>query len=175
MARVPYLDDTTNPELKALCDRIRAERGGRVLNLYRALLNSPRIAEGWLNLFTAIRQQADLPAQYRELAIMLIAVINGADYEYQGHVPFALKAGLTQEQLDDLPAWRKSPRYDAKQRGVLEYTECMTRNVHVPDEVFALVRPHFEPRQLVELTATIAGYNLVSRFLEAMHIDPEHG
>ena len=34
---------------------------------------------------------------------MLIAVINGADYEYQGHIPFALKAGLTQEQLDDLP------------------------------------------------------------------------
>jgi alkylhydroperoxidase family enzyme len=64
--------------------------------MYRALLNSPKIAEGWLTLFTAIRQQADLPDQYRELAIMLIAVINGADYEYQGHVPFALKAGLTQ-------------------------------------------------------------------------------
>ena len=46
VARVPYLDDTTNPELKALCDRIRAERGGRVLNLYRALLNSPKVAEG---------------------------------------------------------------------------------------------------------------------------------
>ena len=112
-----------------------------------------------------------MPAQYRELAIMLIAVINGADYEYQGHVPFALKAGLTQEQLDDLPAWRESSRYDAKQRGVLEYTECMTRHVHVPDEVFALVQPHFDPRQLVELTATIAGYNLVSRFLEAVRID----
>jgi AhpD family alkylhydroperoxidase len=174
MARVPYVDDTTNPELKALCGRIRAERGGTLLNLYRALLHSPKIAEGWLNLFTAIRQQSELPAQYRELAIMLIAVINGADYEYRGHVPFALQAGLTQEQLDDLPAWRHSARYDAKQRAVLEYAECMTRHVHVPDEVFALVQPHFAPRQLVELTATIAGYNLVSRFLEAARIDPEH-
>jgi alkylhydroperoxidase family enzyme len=33
------------------------------------------------------------------------------------------------------------------------------------------VQPYFDPRQLVELTATIAGYNLVSRFLEAMRID----
>jgi AhpD family alkylhydroperoxidase len=142
-----------------------------VLNLYRALLNSPKVAEGWLHLFTAIRQQAELPGQDRELAILLIAVINGADYEYQAHVPFGLKAGLTQEQIDDLPAWRESARYAAKQRAVLDYTECMTRHVHVPDEVFALVQPHFDPRQLVELTATIAGYNLVSRFLEAMRID----
>ena len=80
MARVPYIDDQIKPELKAVADRIRAERGGRVLNLYRVLLNSPKIAEAWLQFFTVIRQQCDLPAQYRELAIMIVAVVNGADY-----------------------------------------------------------------------------------------------
>ena len=171
MARVPYLDDTTNPELKGLCDRIRAERGGRLLNLYRALLNSPKLAEAWLQLFTVIRQQAALPDRYRELATLIIAVINGADYEYRGHIPFALKAGVTQAQIDDLPRWRESARFEAKDRAVLEYAESMTRDVHVPDEVFARVQPHFDARELVELTATIGGYNLVSRFLEAMHIE----
>jgi AhpD family alkylhydroperoxidase len=171
MARVPYLDDTTNAELKPLCDRIRAERGGRVLNLYRALLNSPKIADGWLHLFTAIRQQSELPAQDRELVILSVALLNGADYEYRAHVPFALKAGLTQAQVDDLSRWRESTRFDARQRAVLEYCECMTRQVRVPDEVFAAVAPHFDAGRLVELTATIAGYNLVSRFLEAMRID----
>lgn len=29
-------------------------------------------------------------------------------------------------------------------------------------------------RELVELTATIAAYNLVSRFLVALQIDPDH-
>ena len=46
----------------------------------------------------------------------------------------------------------------------------MTRHVHVPGEVFARLRPHFDERLLVELTATIGGYNLVSRFLEALQI-----
>ena len=173
MARVPYIDDTTNPELAELCERIRAQRGGRVYNLYKALLNSPEIADGWLHLFTAIRQRAELPGDYRELVIMSVAILNGADYEFVQHIPFALKAGLTQPQLDALANWRESPLFDAKQRAVLEYVECMTRHVHVPDEVFAPVAAHFGPRQLVELTATIAGYNLVSRFLEAVEIDPE--
>ena len=49
----------------------------------------------------------------------------------------------------------------------------MTRDVHVPDDVFVRVREHLNEREVVELTATIAAYNCVSRFLEALRIDPE--
>ena len=55
MARVPYADENSSPEIKALSERIRAERGGRLLNLYKMLLNSPSVAAGWLSLLTAIR------------------------------------------------------------------------------------------------------------------------
>jgi alkylhydroperoxidase family enzyme len=47
----------------------------------------------------------------------------------------------------------------------------MTRGIRVPDPIFTEVRRHFDDREVVELTATIAGYNLVSRFLVAMQID----
>ena len=173
MARVPLIDDTQQPGLKPLADRIRKERGGRLFNLYRVLLNNPRIAEGWLALFTAIRQQSELDGRYRELAIMLVAVVNRADYEYVQHVPFALKAGLSQAQLDGLRDWRNCALVEEADRAVLEYAEVMTRSVQVPDEVFAAVARHFDARQTVELTATIAGYNLVSRFLEALQVDHE--
>jgi len=49
----------------------------------------------------------------------------------------------------------------------------MTREIHVPDEVFAQVRKHFSERYIVELTAIIAAYNCVSRFLQALRIDHE--
>ena len=173
MARVPYLDEAARPDLKPLIDRIKAERGGRLFNLYKILLHSPTVAEGWLHLFTAIRQRSTLPGRYRELAILEIALLNGADYEYTQHIPFALKEGITREQIADLKDWRSSQRFDAADRAVMAYAGSMTREIHVPDEVFAQVRACFADRELVELTATIAGYNLVSRFLEAMAIDPE--
>jgi alkylhydroperoxidase family enzyme len=56
---------------------------------------------------------------------------------------------------------------------VLAYADAMTRQIRVPDDVFAAVRRHFPEREVVELTATIGGYNLVSRFLEAIQIDHE--
>jgi alkylhydroperoxidase family enzyme len=54
---------------------------------------------------------------------------------------------------------------------VLEYCECMTNHVSVPENLFTRVKAHFNEQEMVELTATIAAYNLVSRFLEAIQVD----
>ena len=172
MARITYGDER-DPEIGALADKIRKERGGKVLNLYKMLLNSPPVAEGWLNLLTAIRQKAELSGKVRELVILRIAVLNGADYEYKAHVPFALKEGVSQKQIDDLPNWTLSNAFDATERGVLAYTDAMTRDIQVPDAVFDSIKGAFNPREMTELTATIAAYNLVSRFLEALKVDHE--
>src|SRR5712691_6683759 len=173
VARVSLIEEGKHPELAGLIATIKAERGGRLSNLYRALLNSPAVAEGWLKLFTAVRQKAKFPGGCRELAILRVALLNGADYEYRAHVPFALKEGATQGQIDALPEWQKSKSFDDRERAVLAYTDSVTREIRVPDPVFAEVRRHFDDRELVELTATAAGYNLVSRFLVAMQIDQE--
>jgi alkylhydroperoxidase family enzyme len=168
MARIPYAD-TTNPEIAPLVKRIVGERG-KLLNLYGMLLHSPAVAEGWLAFFTAIRQKASLSARIRELAIMRIAVINGADYEFRAHEPFALAEGITPRQIDGLREGRNE-LFNEVEQAVLAYTDSMTREIHVPQATFDAVKPHFNNQEMVELTATIGGYNLVSRFLEAMQID----
>jgi AhpD family alkylhydroperoxidase len=168
MARIPYAD-LTSPEAKPIVDRIVAERGS-VLHLYQMLLNSPPIASGWLNYLTAIRQHSTLPGALRELVIMRVAVINGAPYEAEQHAPIALREGVSQEQLDDLNEWEASTKFDALQRSVLAYTDAMTKNIQVSPEIFAAVKAQLSDRLLVELTATVGAYNMVSRFLEALQI-----
>ncbi len=173
MSRFPLIQEQDRPELAPLIARIKKERGGRFLNLYKTLAHSPGVCEGWLHLFTELRQRSKLDGLSRELAIMRVAVVNGADYEFAQHVPFALREGMTQEQIDALPAWTISEVFTPKMRAVLAYTDSMTREIHVPDAIFKAVRQHFDDREMVELTATVGGYNLVSRFLEAMQIPHE--
>ncbi len=172
MPRIPYIEEDKHPELAPLIARIKAERG-KLIDLYKILLHSPVIMEGWLSFFTAIRQKTKLAGRYREFAILRVAILNGADYEYQAHLPFALQEGATREQIAALKAWQLSPLFDAAERAVLAYTDAMTLQVQVADDLFAAVQQHFDAQDLVELTATIAGYNLVSRFLEAMQVHPQ--
>ena len=168
MARIPYADPD-RPEVQSIVRQIVAERG-RVLHLYQMLLHSPPVVTGWLRYMTAIRHECLLPGDLRELVIMRIAALNGASYEAEQHAPIALREGLSQAQLDALSDWEGSDVFDSRQRAVLAYADSMTRDIHVPDPVFAAVRAEFDDRQLVELTATIASYNMVSRFLEALQI-----
>ncbi len=168
MARIPYAD-LSHPDVSPLVEQIVAERGS-VLHLYQMLLQSPPVARGWLNHLTGIRHNTSLAGSLREMVIMRIAVLNGAPYEADQHAPIALKEGMTQAQLDALDNWSASSLFSPLERAVLAYTDAMTRDIQVPDAVFDAVRQHFEPRQLVELTATIATYNMVSRFLEALQI-----
>jgi alkylhydroperoxidase family enzyme len=171
MARISY-PDLDRPEIAPLAARIRAERGGKLLNLYRMLLHSPPVAEGWLAFLTAIRQKCNLPARVRELVIMRIAVLNAAEYEFQAHLPFAREERVSEAQIEALRTGNLA-LFDERERAALAYAEAMTRTIRVPDEMFAAVRRHFAEREMVELTATIGAYNLVSRFLEALQVDHE--
>lgn len=168
MARIPY-GDPEAPEARDLVDRIVTERGS-LLHLYQMLIHSPPVAEGWLAFLTAIRQKSGLDGCLRELLIVRIAQINKAPYEADQHIPIALTEGATQAQIDALANWQDSPLFTAEQRAALAYAEAMTRQVQVPAEVFASVRAAFDDRALVELTATIGAYNMVSRFLEALEV-----
>ncbi len=168
MARIEYAD-LQDPEVSPLVEQIVAERGS-VLHLYQMLLNSPPIAKGWLNHLTGIRLNSSLPGDLRELIIMRVAVLNKAPYEADQHAPIALKEGVSQAQLDELNTWQSSTLFDERTRAVLAYTDAMTRDIQVDDVVFEAIRSHFSKREVVELTATIATYNMVSRFLEALQI-----
>jgi AhpD family alkylhydroperoxidase len=168
VARIPYAD-LENAAAKPLVDRIVKERGS-VLHLYQMLLNSPPIAEGWLNYLTAVRQKSSLNGAIREMVIVRVAQINGAQYEADQHIPIALKEGMTQQQVDALAEWEQSTAFSETERRVLALTDQMTRNVQVDRELVDGLKGDFNTQEIVELVATVGAYNMVSRFLEALGI-----
>ena len=168
--RLATVEPGSRPELAELERQILQERG-RISTLYRVLLNSAPLARGWEALFTAIRNRASLPARLRELAILRIAMLNGARYEFDAHVPHALKAGVPQATINALREGQLSEQLTVLDCLVLELTDTMTRDIEVADALFERVRAHFDDTQLVELVATVAAYNMVSRLLVALRIE----
>ena len=63
--------------------------------------------------------------------------------------------------------------FDESERATLALTYEMTRNITVVDTTMARVRGVLPDQQVVELVGTIAGYNMVSRFLVATGIELE--
>lgn len=169
--RIDPITPGSRPALADLEARIRAERG-RISPLYQVLLHSPPVAQGWEQMLSAVRNRNSLPAGLRELVILRVAVLNRAPYEFEAHVPHALAAGVAQATIDAMRAvpLPEGLPLSAAERAALDYTDAMTREINVPDALFERVRAHFDGQALVDLTATAAAYNMVSRFLEALQI-----
>jgi len=79
---------------------------------------------------------------------------------------------VTEQQLLDLPKFETSSAFNEIEKMVLQYTVAMTKTpVHVADELFNRLRSHFNEKQMVELTATVAWENYRARFDHAFGIE----
>jgi alkylhydroperoxidase family enzyme len=176
MPRIAYQPENL-AEPAALVDAIRARRGGRLLHLDRMLLHSPPLAAGWNGYLKAVRTELVLEPRLRELAMCVVASLNGAHYEFHHHAPEFLRAGGSVQQVEALrepeQALQQAGLFDDTALAALRLTIEMTRQVAVGDGTFAAVHAALGDRETVELVGVIATYNMVSRFLVALGIEPE--
>ena len=168
--RVPLVEPGTRPELAEIEREILAERG-RISLLYQVLLNSAPIAAGWEKLLTAVRNRSSVPADLRELAILRVAVLNRASFEFDAHVPHAQRAGVSDAKIDAIRQLQPPAVFTDDERLVLELTDAMTRDIEVPEPLMDRLRGRFDARGIVEIVATVAAYNMVSRFLVALNVE----
>lgn len=174
MARVPLIDPDDRPELAGLVERIRGARRGNVINIYRMLFNSPALAEAWLDYFNAVRWGTSLDGRLREIVIIRLGHLTGAAYILRQHVPkLAEPEGLTVADCDALADWEAATQFSPRERAALAYADSMTRDIAVPDEIYAALRRHFDDRETVELTVLIGTYNLHARVMQALEVDLE--
>jgi alkylhydroperoxidase family enzyme len=174
MARVPLIDENDHPEFADLVEKFRARRRGKLINTYRLLLHSPPLAESWFNHSNAVRWGTTLDGRLREIVIIRVGHVTGAQYVLRQHVPvLAVADGVSVDECAALADWRDCAFFDARERSALAYADAMTRDITVPDEVFAEVARHFDRREIVELTVLIASYNMNVRVLQALELDLE--
>jgi alkylhydroperoxidase family enzyme len=174
MARISYVEEKDHPELAELIGKIRVGRRGALINVYKLLLHSPALAACWLDVINAARFKSALEGRLREIVIIRVGYLNRTDYVVKQHVPaLALPEGLSEAECAALADWRNSQFFSARERAVLAYADAMTREIVVPDDVFDALRPHFSERRIVELTVLVGIYNMHTRVMTALRIDPE--
>ncbi|EYC49663.1 carboxymuconolactone decarboxylase [Hylemonella gracilis str. Niagara R] len=169
--RIAPITPGTRPELAALEARI-AQARGRISPLYQLLLNSPPMAEGWEQLLSAVRNRNTLPADVRELVILRVAVLNGAPYEFDAHVPHAQAAGVADSVIEALRLRSIDARVGLSelQSLALRLTDQMTRDIQVEPVLMDQLSSSMDERSLLDLVVTIAAYNMVSRLLVALEV-----
>lgn len=175
MARVPYIDAVDGvapPDLVALYADIAGLRGS-VLNLYRALGNQPAALRAFMGMSRYIRDDADLPADLRELAVLATGYALDVDYERYHHLPAARRAGVGEAKLAAFPDWQEAEVFTETERAVLAYAGQVAHARAVDDATWAALQRLLPQGQLIDLALTVGWYHLCAAVLGPLRIETE--
>lgn len=167
------------PSLLAdILGRVRAHKGpeAELPGLYRVLGNAPAMLDAWIAFAWPLRLEARSPRGVRELLILRGAQLCDATYEWAHHVPMALDAGITVEQVRALEDWRRADGFDARERAALRLADEVCRGPGASAGCLReLAEAGFTDEERVELVLTASFYVCVARLLTSMAVDLEPG
>ncbi len=171
MARVHlWGEDEAPPEVKEIFQKIE-DNGAKVINLYKAVANSPKVLLNFIRLGSSIVGRMGLSPKWRELVILRVARLTGSEYEWAAHTSLALETGVSQEQISAIADWKSSSKFSDEERAILQYTDEVTKNVSVTDQTFTTLKKFFDEQAIVELTLTAGYYGMLARVLVPLQVD----
>ena len=168
MARIPY------PKSEELADNVRAALAKLPpINILRMLSHAQGNVLPFLAMGGSILHNQTLDAKLRELAILRVAHLTGANYEWVQHAPIAKQTGASDLQIEAIAKGPQDPAFSDLERKVLRFTDEVTRDVRVSDATFQDLAALLPAQQLVELVLATAFYGLAARVMEVFQLDLE--
>ncbi len=171
MSRIPLpTPDTMTDDQKRVYEKIVSGPRGRLVGPLRAALHSPELAERWQALGALLRFGTSLAPRVSELAIVVTARRWNSQIEWHIHAQAARAAGISDAVLDAIQA-RETPVFDnADDAVVYEFARQIQETGQVDPDLYAQAVARWDAVGVVELTAVIGYYTMVSMTLNAHEI-----
>jgi len=152
-------------------DAVAEGRGG-VRGPFGILLYSPVLCGRHLEVGTYLRSHAQVKPDSRELAIIATAREKDCPYVWAAHAPAARKAGAGDAAVAAVRDRGDLTSLPAAERDVVDYVRLLLRTNRVTQSLFDRLRDQHGVRALVELTALIGHYGIVTGILNAFEVAP---
>lgn len=174
-ARIPYVPGVpADPRVQAVFERLRQRwQGAPVLNLYRLIGWAPGLVGPWLEFSSALRFRVTTPAHLRELMIVRSGQVLGAEYEWKHHWTIAREAGVPEEKLHALAAWRTSALFDPAERALLALADETAAGSGASDSTMRELASRYSNEEVVEFVMTAGFYAGVARIINSLAVPLE--
>ena len=158
----------------AIASLIPTERANPVGagNVLSTMVRHPDLTAAYLPFNAYLLTRSTLSPRIREVALLRVVHRANCGYLWSHHIPIALRAGLSESDIDDIRSGRCADATDqAVIRAVDDLTSASTIGQATWDELCRL----FTPEQCMDLTFTIGGYLLLALAVNTFGVQEEHG
>ena len=150
------------------------KRLGHVVEPVRVLARRPALLAADVAMELAFERAHDVDERLKELAVLKVATMVGCEFCIDIGSKIVRDSGIPEAQVRGLAGYRESDAFDERERAVLDLAAGMTATpAHVPDDLWARLREHFDEPALVELVTMISWENFRARSNHAFGLASE--
>lgn len=161
----PLTYETMTPEQKVLTDHILAGPRTSMGGPFNALLRSPELGDLAQQLGAYVRFRSSLPRHLNEMAIIMVARVWTAHYEWYAHKQAALTAGLKPTIVSAIADNTRPASMTPDEQALYEFTKELLETKQVSDATFQNAVKAFGEKGVVDLIGVTGYYGIVSALL----------
>ncbi|MFZ2630702.1 MAG: carboxymuconolactone decarboxylase family protein [Desulfosalsimonadaceae bacterium] len=143
------------------------------LNVFRMSANAPASFMALAGLARSILFESRFDARKREIAILRVAKVTNAIYEWTHHVAVAKQCGVTDDEIEKIKAEDPVLSLDEEGNLLCRVADEISKNVRLGDEALSQILDRYGVRESTELILCVSYFNMVSRFLESTRVPLE--
>ena len=171
----PVSRESAAPEVQPILDKL-THVFNKVPSFFGTMARVPEAFATFVPFYSAVIDHGTVERKYKELAYLKASLINGCEYCFRAHSASGKKNGVTEQQIQALAFFHRSPAFDDKEKAVLLYAERITRGAAaIRPNALNELKQYFNDDQIVELTLAACMPNFTNRFNDAMMNIPDIG
>jgi 4-carboxymuconolactone decarboxylase len=155
-----------SPDQRRLLESVR---GDDAANVFATLVEHPQLFEAWLPFCLYLLRCPELGARRREMVILRTAYRCGAHYEWAHHAGFALKAGLSEDEIQALSS-DSDAGWSSEERALVGAVDELHDQHSVADATWRQLVEFLETKQLIALLMLVGQYMLLAGALNALGV-----
>jgi alkylhydroperoxidase family enzyme len=146
------------------------------LSVFRIAVRNPAVARGINDLLHNLLAEGCLDVRLRELVIMRIAWVKGAEYEWSQHWNSSHRRGVPQRDVAAVRQWTEYEGFGETERAILKATDEALATGTITDATWHRCREALkDDAPLLELVTVIGAWSLIAMFLKSLAIPLDDG
>jgi len=169
----PIRREELSGDAKGVVDRIRVSLGltphAHVPEYCLTMVKHPEIFRCQMEMGTAIFK-GKLPPRERELAILRVAWLMRAPYEWGEHVDIGKRNGVTSEEIERVIQGSGAPGWSEDDATILRAVEELLSEQAISDNIWAKLAKRWNEQQLLEFPMMVGQYVATALVQNALRV-----
>ena len=111
----------------------------------------------------------------RELAVLRIAWLSQAPFEWGSHVKISKRNGITEEEIERATEGSSAPGWSKRDRAIIRAMEELHVDSMISDETWADLQEFYNDKKLIELVVLAGQYKTIAYYQNALSVPLPEG